>query len=437
MTVDPGRADRRPTGVATDNDLTMLAVASGGGVSQRLGAVLTILGGATFDPVNAAKILGDRIICVPRLRQQLERAPAGSRPRWVEHPDFDVTAHIGQQICPSPGDASAVLKVAAGLLAAPFARGRPLWRAIILRGLADERAAVVIVVHHMMADGIGGLAVLDLLLDPIIEAVQAAPRTAVQTHLAGGGIRKVRRAFSSVGGLPAKAARCSLLRSSSHPAEPRQIVTVTAPLGDLRAGARTCGATINDAIISAVAGSLEQLLTRRGERSVELQIAVPISVRRSATADRPGNEAGVIVVATPVEAIGEKRLRAISARLHLLLKDADDVSPAAALGPLFRTLAGIGLYRRYLEHQHRFHTIVSDLAGPVSRRYFMGSPIESLIPLAVAELGNVTVSFVALSYAGALTVTITADPKHFPDLDVLVSLMNTELTAIGRLHETR
>ncbi len=120
-----------------------------------------------------------------------------------------------------------------------------------------------------------------------------------------------------------------------------------------------------------------------------------------------------------------------------MLKDADDVSPAAALGPLFRTLAGIGLYRRYLEHQHRFHTIVSDLAGPVSRRYFLGSPIESVIPLAVAELGNVVLSFVALSYAGALTVTITADPKHFPDLDTLVSLMNTELTVISRLRETR
>jgi hypothetical protein len=53
--------------------------------------------------------------------------------------------------------------------------------------------------------------------------------------------------------------------------------------------------------------------------------------------------------------------------------------------------------------------------------------VLELIPLSVSEAGNMTVQFVALSYADQLTVTAVADPEQAPDLDVLVGALQHEL----------
>ena len=50
--------------------------------------------------------------------------------------------------------------------------------------------------------------------------------------------------------------------------------------------------------------------------------------------------------------------------------------------------------------------------------------------MSVAESGNVAVNFVALSYAGSLTVTIVAEPDLVPDLPELASLLQAELDAL-------
>jgi hypothetical protein len=68
--------------------------------------------------------------------------------------------------------------------------------------------------------------------------------------------------------------------------------------------------------------------------------------------------------------------------------------------------------------------------GPDRPLTLAGSPIAAVIPVSVAEAGNLTVTFVALSYAGTLTVTIIADPDRVPDLAVLTAALQTELDAL-------
>ena len=49
--------------------------------------------------------------------------------------------------------------------------------------------------------------------------------------------------------------------------------------------------------------------------------------------------------------------------------------------------------------------------------------------------GNVTVAFVALSYAGGLNVTVVADPQRCPDLHDVAAALEQELrvlTGAGR-----
>jgi len=99
--------------------------------------------------------------------------------------------------------------------------------------------------------------------------------------------------------------------------------------------------------------------------------------------------------------------------------------------PLLRVLAAVGLYRLFMNHQRRLHTLVSNVHGPDRPLALAGAPIAAVIPVSVAEAGNLTVTFVALSYAGTVTVTIIADPDRVRDLPVLTAALQTELDRLA------
>ena len=69
--------------------------------------------------------------------------------------------------------------------------------------------------------------------------------------------------------------------------------------------------------------------------------------------------------------------------------------------------------------------------GPDRPLTFDGAPITAIIPAAVADAGNLTVTVVALSYAGTLAVTISVDPNLVPDLPVLAAALQAELDALA------
>ena len=60
------------------------------------------------------------------------------------------------------------------------------------------------------------------------------------------------------------------------------------------------------------------------------------------------------------------------------------------------------------------------------RLRLLGCPVTAVIPLSV-PIGNVTVSFTVLSYAGDLTITVNADPQACPDLAFLRTALTQEL----------
>ena len=104
-------------------------------------------------------------------------------------------------------------------------------------------------------------------------------------------------------------------------------------------------------------------------------------------------------------------------------------APTPVPPTLLRILAAVRLYRLYLRHQHRLHTLVSNVHGPDRPLTLDGAPITAIIPIDVAEAGNLTVTVVALSYAGTFTVTVSADPDQVPDLTVLAAALQAELDA--------
>lgn len=230
------------------------------------------------------------------------------------------------------------------------------------------------------------------------------------------------------GGLaPARAASCSL-REPTGPR--RRLGVVYADAADLRAVAHRYDGTVNDAVLVVVAGALRRLLAGRDEAVDSLAVAVPVAGRRAASASRLGNVVAPLLVTVPAAGDPGHRIASVAAAVRAGKARAIGSPPIAVLGPLFRAAAALGAYRWYLRHQRRIHTLVSHVRGPDRPLTLAGAAVTGIIPVAVGEAGNLTVSFTVLSYAGTVAITVVADPDRVPDLPALTRALRDEIASL-------
>jgi hypothetical protein len=85
-----------------------------------------------------------------------------------------------------------------------------------------------------------------------------------------------------------------------------------------------------------------------------------------------------------------------------------------------------------MRRQRYLHTVVTNLHGPERTVTFCGAPVVEMLPLAVGFGGNVVATFAALSYAGTLVVTVTADPDAMPDVARTAADLQHELDVLAR-----
>jgi diacylglycerol O-acyltransferase / wax synthase len=436
----PWRSARAAVGAVAEADRPRAAdlgqlVVDVGSVPNQIGAVLTLDSAGDGDTAEVASVIATRLSATPRLRQRLITTPRGGGPAaWVEDPAFDVTQHLEVVPCPAPGDEPALLALAADRVTAALPDASPRWRVTLVTGLAGQRVGVVAVFHHVLADGIGGLAVLSRLVDgggsePV---PAAASRRAAPPAQRRPGLRSV---LAELGTRPTFAAKCSLNR----PTGPRrEVAVVRAELAALKELAHSHGdATVNDVLLGAVAGALGTLLERRGEHVERLVATVMVAPDRAGAAsvtapgesvDRgvaAGNQAGIAPIALPTGGTLTERLPAITARTRPRIKGRRGAS-AAPFGIALWLLARLGLLRWAIDHQRMVHTFVTNLRGPATPVTLAGRKVTDLVPISLAT-GNVTVAFAVLSYAGTVVIAIVTDPAHHPDRDVLVAALEAEL----------
>jgi diacylglycerol O-acyltransferase / wax synthase len=147
-------------------DDLMSSVPNRGRTPVEIGAVLMLGVRAGLDPARLLATLTRRLPAVPRLRQRLIHLPVFSgRPIWVDDPQFRVTDHVSVVRCPDPAGEDAVLAVVASLLMTPLPNNRALWAATLVTDAGPGQAALILRVHHVLADGVAGLAILATLAD--------------------------------------------------------------------------------------------------------------------------------------------------------------------------------------------------------------------------------------------------------------------------------
>jgi diacylglycerol O-acyltransferase / wax synthase len=446
MTVTAGSSVRPGQPVierASPSDRAFLAMETAD-VPEQFGVILTLAGG--LEPARARQLIAERIPAVPRLRQRLVKVPVGcGGPIWVDDPGFDIDRHVRAVACPEPADEHALLDVALSVVLSPLPRTAPLWSAVLVTGLADGAVGLVLVLHHALADGVGGLTVLANLVDgpadpPDVPFPRPAPgRTSLAGEAAASRLaglrhaarswRQLRTSTNAGGGLrPPRATPCSLNRRTGPR---RRLAVVRADLAAVQAAAHRYGGTVNDAVLVAVAGALHRVLLAGGESVDPLVVTVPVSGRRPEREAALGNMVSPMLVSVPASGAVPDRLRRVAAQVRAHKAAATGPPPIAVLGWLFRPLAALGGFHWYMNHQHRFHTLVTHVRGPRQPVTFGGSPIRSAVPAGVGPGGNVPVYFEVLSYAGTLTVTVTVDPDRFAGLAAVAGTLRAELDLIA------
>jgi diacylglycerol O-acyltransferase / wax synthase len=438
----------RPIDRVSANDLTELVTETATAPMQ-MAAILRLEEPVGCDVLRSE--LSRRVAAVPRLRQCLEQAPIGlGRPIWVDDAHFDINRQLYERQSPDPRDESTLLQAAAAAAVERLPRDRPLWALTLLTDQAGACSALVLVVHHALADGIGGLAALAQLVDgapptPNLPFPTAPPprsallSDAVRSRL--GLVRSLRQAVPTLRdaatelrkgrskrkGQTERPARCSL---NAPIGRRRQLAIARCSLQSLAAAAHRHGATINDILLTAVAGSIQSALVGRGESVSSLVISVPVSARQEAAASRLGNQVGVIPVTVPTRGEPLDRLAAIAGTTRAEHYTSGRGASVALYGPAFRILARIGLFQWFINNQRLVNTFVTNVRGPKTPLFLLGARITEIIAISPIA-GNVTAAFAALSYAGTLIITVIADPERCPDLDQIAAELQHQLNQLA------
>jgi WS/DGAT/MGAT family acyltransferase len=321
---------------------------------MNIGAVLMLESASRLDFEQFTWLLSKRIVAVPRLRQRLVKTPIGcGRPVWVDDGDFQLARHLRHQQLDGTAGQREVLALAAELVCQRLDPTRPLWAALLVTGLVDDQAAIVLVLHHVVADGLGGLALLGALVDngaspnahpfpsPAPESrVLAAEAIRSRLHALRRAPRQLVKVVDGLHelGLTSRPKRAEFI-SLNRPTGPhRRLTTVDLDLAGIVAAAHRDGSTVNDIVLAAVSGCLIEALRRRGEHPDALVISVPIAGRTSASPEQMGNDVGVVPVSIPTTADRHARLRAITTEIRARRSESRG-SSAGPLGLLFRPWA--------------------------------------------------------------------------------------------------
>lgn len=414
-----------------------------------------------FDYERLVRLIRDRISLVPRYRQRVRWVPAHlANPVWVDDEHFDVTYHVRRSALPRPGTVEQLHDLVARIMGRPLDRSRPLWEMYLVEGVVGNRFAIISKTHHAMVDGAAAVDIGQVILDSTAEPepvpedswrprrepssaelvagalneIVRSPRAVVETVRSG--IVDVRETATHVGrnvvGL-VSAARTIVRPPASSPLNveigaARRYATTSAALADFKRMKHAHGGTINDVVLTVLAGALRSWMMTRGESvtpRTSVRALVPVSIRTST--DSTGNQIAAFLCDLPV---GEPdpiiRLQRVRFEMDMLKESGQMLGASALVGvasftpPTVHSLgarAVSGLSRRV------YNVVITNVPGPQFPLYAGGALMLTAYPVVPLARGQ-AVSIGLTSYNGGVYIGLNADRQAMPDVGVLAQCID-------------
>ncbi|MGI8535544.1 MAG: WS/DGAT/MGAT family O-acyltransferase [Mycobacteriales bacterium] len=410
--------------------------------------------------------IASRLPQIPRYRQRIAAMPLGTgRPVWVDDTSFRLDYHVRHAALPTPGNSGQLLTLVSRSFSQRLDRMKPLWELWLVEGLADDRFAIIAKTHHAMIDGVGGMDLLAAVLDlePDAAPVQIAPwrpqptpgTVGLLTHGASGAVRNLRRLGARGARLavrPQQAVREALSAASAlgaaawplvtgapssqlnrAPGPDRRVEVVHAALADHKLVKNAFGATVNDVVLTVVAGALGRFMSGRGidVDGRSLRACIPVSMRAGDTSGAAGNKFTIVTAALPIgpdDAV--QRLTQVH-REMVNLKAGRQADGARVLGTLENAMPPVLLAQvsRLGFSSRTYNLLVTNLPGPQVPVYLLGRELVELAPLAFLAPEH-TLAIAVVSYHGQMTYALLGDADALPDLADLTGHLEDSLAEL-------
>ena len=458
------------------------------GVGDRLGPLDTLflyiekkemplhIGGVfVFDgPISSEdlkSLIQGKLPLIPRYRQRLAFPPLHlGYPTWEWDPDFDIDRHI-QHARIKPGTTAALEGAAGRLFSQIMDRNRPLWDLTVVDGLRGGRSALIARVHHCLVDGIAGVALMNLILDPEPAGADSPPqkrrherRPAQQgpsllDAIAISPFHALARFFSLQSAVldVARGVLAELLQGSVVPPPdaaggsfrplepfpfkrpslgPRRVSWTEFPMTQVNAIREAHGVKVNDVLLTVLGGAMRRYATlhRLSTRNRVLRLMVPVNLR-SPDQDGLGNRISLVPVNVPLDLKDPVELLGVVHGRTESLKHAHAADLMALGGSLLAMMpvpvqAMLTGMLSNIVPVLPFDMVCTNVPGPQSPLYLLGRKMMTYYPY--VPIGDfMGVCCAMASYNGRLYFSLTGDSACAPDLERLRDFLEEELNELA------
>ena len=412
----------------------------------------------TLDPDRLRSSIEKRLLAYDRFKQVVQQNDAGYS--WVDDPEFDLDQHLHHAVLPGAAGKPELQRFVADLASTPLNPSRPLW-AFHVVDTALGGQALVMRIHHCIADGIALLGVILSMADesappPRHSTAKNREEAAddffwqtiwqpmsdamlVSVKVSGKLWHKYLELLTNpsqaidyariAAGVASEIAKLATMPSDSPTrfkgkagTSKRVAWSEPMPLPEVKAVGKVLGCSVNDLLLSAAAGALRTYLVAHGDpvAGVEIRAMVPVNMRRPKDKDKLGNRFGLVALELPVGIENplarlykiRERMQALKtsyqAALTLSILGAVGMAPKFAQGKVLALLAS------------KATAVMTNVPGATQPIYLAGAKLEQ--PLFwVPQSGDIGMGLSILSYDNKVQFGLITDKNMVPDPERIVA----------------
>jgi WS/DGAT/MGAT family acyltransferase len=429
--------------------------------------------------------IADRLLKYPRFGQRVQLDATGAS--WITDTDFNIKRHVLLEKLPAstkkhPEQALQIRLAELAML--PLDMRYPLWDFRLVAHY-DGGSALMVRIHHCIADGLALISVIQSLVDggseppkrsaslapaqgweaaeewvshsliepltvAVVKALESAGAGAAQAFEALGDPRNVLEKWLTkglgkrkLGSSDAAKLAYQVLRDGAAlalmpddsptrlkgtPGNTKRVAWCQPiALDDVRAVGRALQCSINDVLLACVAGAIGQYLKNQGDSVLgkEIRAMVPVNLRPMEHAYKLGNKFGLAPVVLPV-GLDNPISRVLEVRRRMSeLKGS--LQPLLAFG----LLAVAGVLVKPVQDamlslfSKKTTAVMTNVPGPREKLKFCGATLEQTL-FWVPQSGTVGLGVSILSYGGGVQFGIISDSTLCPDPQAIIDQFEPE-----------
>jgi diacylglycerol O-acyltransferase / wax synthase len=423
-----------------------------------------------LDLVRLRDLITSRFARHTRMRSRVVQDATGYY--WEEDDDFDLDHHLVRIALPGAGDEKDLKKLTGQLASQALDPMKPLWQMHLIENY-NSGQAMVVRIHHCIADGIALIGVLlamtsqepapeeaepdkpssklptgewDAFLRPFTNATVRAIDTtgdfasrALQASVAllndpdslGEAAGEYTRIASQVARDAAGIALMDNDSVTSLKGRPGGAKVVAwnepLPLDDVKAVGRALGCSVNDVLLASVTGAIRSYLEGRGEDvdGCELRAMVPVNLRDPRKWKELGNRFGLVPLLLPIGIANP------ISRVHEVRRRMDELKQGYTAVLSMGLLAAVGLAPRALQKQaldflaNKATAVMTNVPGPQQVLYMAGARIKRVLAW-VPQSGDIGIGVSILSYNGGVQFGMITDKRLCPAPQMIIDRFEPE-----------